>query len=554
MNQQPQLVMAQNGVRNESVRIFTGLEDDEVTPLVTSLSLNQQHFVGGNGSCEGESSIAVAGNIDGLIQDSPAHGMRPAKASVYQTALNIAKTCMGTGTLALPFAASQGGLVLNTVGIGLVAIWNHYSVDRLVKCLDLLPDENAERNAPSFKRHRRTASQMRRLFRGLRSKRVVIEGRGTEDEGDEEDRTTNSVVPPEGTATFGKVAWHALGPTGLQVVDFLMIFLLLGIIISYEDAIISFVGKTPFTTGSAAYDSVWTVLIIGPLSCVKEMRYLSKFSAMGIFAIFFAFAVIAGYGIIENGFVGFNQISWDDLWPSSIGAISNWFGCVVFGFGVVPITYNIQESMAEPQLMTRATEIALLGVFITYSAIGNGITILFSPSVPSFEGDVLEVLPNSWIPTAVRLSMTFVVIVTAPLLVVPCGELLEGKIGLAADCSFVLRAVIRLTICLFCTGVSVIVPGFVYVLSFVGSFCVALVSFIFPPLFHLLLLWQREEGQADTKLFASPQQLHDIGNGWSRSHTGGTTRHSIIYFDAALLCWGVIATAITSVFTFINLF
>eukprot|EP00986_Skeletonema_menzelii_P002588 scaffold706_cov124-Skeletonema_menzelii.AAC.3 len=55
------------------------------------------HSGGGEGkSCKTESD-------DG--QNNTSHG-----SSVIQTALNMTKLCMGTGTLALPFAAEKGGL------------------------------------------------------------------------------------------------------------------------------------------------------------------------------------------------------------------------------------------------------------------------------------------------------------------------------------------------------------------------------------------------------------------------------------------------------------
>lgn len=101
-----------------------------------------------------------------------------------QTVVNIAKTCMGTGTLALPYAARRGGVILHVLGLIAILAWNVYSVQRLLGCLELLP--------------------------------VHKQG------------------PPEGTATLGKVAWYALGRNGLYALDVVMVILLCGIIITYE--------------------------------------------------------------------------------------------------------------------------------------------------------------------------------------------------------------------------------------------------------------------------------------------------------------------------------
>ena len=42
-------------------------------------------------------------------------------ATVFQTSVNITKLCMGTGTLALPYASQVGGLVF--------MLWDCYSLD-----------------------------------------------------------------------------------------------------------------------------------------------------------------------------------------------------------------------------------------------------------------------------------------------------------------------------------------------------------------------------------------------------------------------------------------
>lgn len=396
---------------------------------------------------------------------------REGRATIQQSALNIAKTCMGTGTLALPYAASQGGLVFNIIGLSLISLWNLYSVDRLILCADLI-------------------------------KRM-----------DQEEVGRVKVCPPPGTSTLGKVAWHSFGPVGLYFLDVMMIILLFGVITAYEDAAISFLQKTPFSTGILYLDAIGTVFLIAPLSCLQNVGFLSKYSAMGLSAIIFSFLIIFMFGITQNGVVtGWISITWDDLWPQSIKECSHWFGIVVFSYGVVPVAYNIQESMAEPKEMKHATTIALGLVFVIYGIISNGVFIIYAPSSKieyeayypsstvikshSFEGDVLQHLPKGILPTIIRLAMTGVIIVTAPLLVIPCSELLEGRlfqnIFLKPEKRIShqkARIALRITICIICTCISVFIPDFVSVVSFIGCFCVALVSFVLPPLFHVVLLW-----------------------------------------------------------------
>lgn len=282
----------------------------------------------------------------------------------------------------------------------------------------------------------------------------------------------------------------------------------------------SFLQDTPFSTGILTLDAIGIAMLIGLLSIVPDMGYLAKASATGLTVLFVTFCVIACYG-------DYRGMVWT-LWPQGgMSGVSTWFGCVVFGFGMVPLTYNMQEAMMEPQRMMGASVMGFAAVAVTYAGVGLGLLLLY----PYIDGDVLQELPMTGIlPTAVRLAMVVVVMVTAPLLVVPCGELIEGKIfdNTSSDVPTSLRALVRLGICVICSFVSVWVPGFVDVLSFVGCFCVALVSFVIPPLLHFVLL--RSAEPTNTVLAKRARVL-----------------------DVVMLAWGISAVILTSVYTFRNM-
>jgi hypothetical protein len=208
----------------------------EQTPLLlTHLSVSQEN---------GEA--VDTGVLSGTEEESPLHLSKNASASVVESMMNLAKTCMGTGCLALPFAAKQGGILLHIFGLLLVALWNVFSAHRLSECWDLL----------TRKEHGRNGSSLIDL--------------------------STLPPPPRGTATLGKVAWYAFrGPSGLLVMDTLTVILLLGIIVSYIDAIRSFLEGTPFTTHSEVLDAVVVAVLIAPLSIVPDLGYLTKTSAAG---------------------------------------------------------------------------------------------------------------------------------------------------------------------------------------------------------------------------------------------------------------------------------
>lgn len=267
------------------------------------------------------------------------------------------------------------------------------------------------------------------------------------------------------------------------------------------------------TTGSKLLNALAIALIVGTLSLVPDMGYLAKASASGLFVLGLTFATIAFYAT-PPGVQG-PQIN---LWPQDgMAGASNWFGCVVFGFGVVPLTYNYYESMARPQHLTSAAGVALLGVAICYMLIGYVLLSLYYP----VQGDILQQLPTNGIaPLFVRLAMVVVVVLTSPLIVLPCSLIMEEKLLSAATKP--MQAMIRYSICVLCAIISVSIPGFVYVLSFVGCCSVALVGFIIPPLLHIALVIKHESVVPITGLV----------------------------LDFVMLTWGVTATIISSTNTF----
>ena len=198
---------------------------------------------------------------------------------------------------------------------------------------------------------------------------------------------------------------------------------------------------------------------------------------------------------------------------------------VLVGYGLVPFTFTIQEAMQKPQDMRKATQISHWAVCIAYILMGEGIAIIFRPTMASFQGDVLTQLPsNSIIIQFLRLAMSIVIFATIPLIAVPTGDLIYGKLpmSLKGDNADKGTAVIRIMTCLVCAYVSVAVPDFVSAISFTGCLCVASLSFVYPPLVHLVLRYKIRR-QEKNRIFCS---------------------------DVLVLLWGLVATVISTVLTF----
>lgn len=498
----------------------------------SNTSVDENSFLLATDSIKGDSNageFSCSENTKVNNDDCDNDGSSVGKASVFATMMNLSKTCMGTGVLTLPYAAKQGGIILFIVGLFLIGLWNIYSVQRLIHCLELLPNhsndnedgsqqtennidvehveeftdaattnnKNCNKTDPILQEQKQRIQQRQNLV----SKKMMSQ-------------------PPDGTSTFGKVAWHALGGNkGLHIFDAMMTIFFIGILVAYMNAIRSFLSDLPIHLWSKKEadhknDDFYVVLmaiVIGLLSIVPDLGYLSKISAMGLFVLFLTLSIITAYGIIDYPNTA-SSLSYNWLPENGLSGVSNWFGCVVFGYGVVPLTYNYLESMKHPSQMLNATSSALCGVAISYVTIGIGLYTLYN----NIESDVIHELPTQGIiPIITRLSMIVVILASAPLLLVPCAELLEGKLNSYFNDSVrnnenhhfsCGRVFLRLGICFICVAISILVPGFVGVLSFVGCCCVALISFVLPPIFHIRLLLLPSSRQCDNGLPASTQR------------------------------------------------
>lgn len=462
---------------------------DESLPLITE------------DSRPGKSKIRRVSSIQEELGPTAQKGT----ASVFNVGVNMAKTAAGTGILALPYACKQGGLVLFILGMFLISIWNVYCMKQLCESLEYLirladsPDDLIRSPTVNQKRSNR-------VLPWNKCDQFSIKFRDP---------------PPEGTSAFSKLGWYALGEFGLWSIDLMMLMLLLFINIAFEVAILTFIQDTPFTTGEKLLDGTILALVLVPFCIVDDMSGLSKLSRFGLIILGITMVVVAFYGIIGRDDIqwinetveGQSESSLDEsaspftLLPrNGMQGVSKWFGCVVFSFGVVPLTFNFRESMAEPEKLPQTAMISMSFVGVFYTIIGVCFLYLF----PNIENDLLAEIPSTGIvATTTRFAMIIVVMASTPLLIVPCAEIIEGKIlkreNGAGRRSRKWMIIIRTLLLLGTVSVAAELPNFVSVLAFVGCFAVSMVSFVLPPGLHWLLLGQgfdKSQGGMDYPLWS----------------------------------------------------
>ena len=125
-----------------------------------------------------------------------------------------------------------------------------------------------------------------------------------------------------------------------------------------------------------------------------------------------------------------------------------------------------------------------------------------------------------------------VILSTTPLIIVPCGDLVQRKLGLNNRESLLLgkiniAIIIRISVCMLCGFISVLVPNFVYVISFFGCLCVSMLVYIYPSLAHISCLLKLRSKRSITS-----SELQEL------------------YIDCILLPIGIISCFFTSCLTF----
>jgi amino acid permease len=512
----------------------------EVSPLI-SKSLPQNQTFNSYNENERCHELPETSRNESIGNDNRTTGN--ATASYGGTIINIMKTCLGTGCLALPYACQQGGIVLYVSGLIFIAIWNYIVMYLLIDCLKYIPTQS------------RTSLQQRKELQNYNENGDYCRNiGGTSDTGDAKIEVYDDRLhqPPSGISTMGLVAWYSFGTFGLQILDCIIVILFLGIITAYVAAVVTFLHDTPFTTNDRWYDAILTGFIMGSIAIVPDIGYLSRASGIGLVVLFTAFLVIAGYALVIPAVDESSPFSTNTnihtttaptlnenivrLWPISMSSISHYYGIAVFGYGAVPLTYNFQESMAEPSRIVSATANAMTLVAVSNIALGVGLYVLF----PNLTSDILHELPSTGLlPSITRLAMVGTIISTAPLLIVPCSELLEGRWISVVHSPVLRRAIVRYGLVSICIIVAVSLPDFVEVLALVGCFCVALVSFCVPPIIHLRLLC----------LAHLRQNKQDCGTVTVTRSASESFPSKYAILDAALLAWGVFATIVSTVCT-----
>jgi amino acid permease len=120
------------------------------------------------------------------------------------------------------------------------------------------------------------------------------------------------------------------------------------------------------------------VLIV--ISWVPRLKEVAFFSLMGDVALLVAMSVVIAYGASEFELQPLNHYQ---QFPMSFTNFADFYGPVVFLFGVHILVVPLQQQMAKPELFEKTLDVSLLIVVISNVAFALFAYLLFDGNISS---------------------------------------------------------------------------------------------------------------------------------------------------------------------------
>jgi proton-coupled amino acid transporter len=463
----------------------------------------------------------------GFVGTAPAGG-----SGSFSTVMNLIKPFVGVGVLALPKVWGEGGILLASLFLLVLAYIATWAIFRLVECADVLMLAEARRNA----RQRLAAEQAAENPVPATAVRAGAPTYASNDdnfsdavqvpffdpEGDfddalitEHDRASVSLP------TFTEIGKAAYGTFGGLIVDVSILVTQVGACIAY----IVFMSKN-FSDVIGLPSAVWVGILFLPLallSTIRRMDQLAPASTMGNVVYIFTIAVIMTQGFRLSCCLNKDEVHYADF--STLPLI---FGTASFALEGIALILPVKNRMKAPgdfRSLMIWSMIVVTTLYLGFSIFGY---LFFGNSVAS---PIINSLPDDALTDTVKISLSIAIFFTFVLQTFPAStffdELIDAKLGVnmaelkavrireraqeaaaagaplptAADNHdldnpevliphlagrrHALQNVARFLFVAFVCVVGIIFPDFKLIVSLFGSLSNAMLAYVFPALFWL---------------------------------------------------------------------
>ena len=376
-----------------------------------------------------EKKPLLSSDEDSLETPEETHKLKQTGSNTYGAIFNFAKASVGSGSFALPWGMKQAGIVLGAVAMVIIGSLSLYTMLLILE-----------------------------IKRGCQK---VTKNRNLD------------------FSTMGRVC---MGVPGRILVDISILLCNLGVCAGY----MLFIGgnlRIPLHCWLGYPTSIWlTYAIIVPvlvlLTLIPSFKILAYASMVGWVFLAVAMGTVYYYGIYD----GFQL----DVTYFNIEGFPLFYGVTAFLFCVHSMVVPVEMEMAKPTQMNVVLLVAgfvVVVVNLPFSIYGY---LLFGSDT---QGVIFDNLPNGTFNNIVRLMLSAELTLTFPLVFKPASQVFENYLDLYfKKFKFIQILILRPILVLVSFSLAIGIPYFQFMAALVGGFATTLLAFIWPPLFHFLLL------------------------------------------------------------------
>ncbi|KAG0488644.1 hypothetical protein HPP92_007455 [Vanilla planifolia] len=372
-----------------------------------------------------------------------------------QTLGNIVVSIVGTGVLGLPYAFRMAGWLAGSLGVFAAGVSTYLCMLLLVQCRNKLEEDS----------NVATGERMR-----IRS--------------------------------YGDLGAKAFGTTGRYATELLVLISQAGGSVAYLIFIGQNLSALFATTKLPLTPSIFIFLLILPIEvCLSFIHSLSSLAPVSAFAD--TCNVLAMAIVIKKDFQLFDQFSWRRSAFNGAWGLPFAGGVALFCFEGFSMTLALEASMADRKKFRWVLLMAFIAITMIYVCFGIFGFLAYGDDTK----DIITLnLPNDWSAISVKVGLCVALAFTFPIMMHPIYEIIEMKLSstgwfeklrLNARAERLGHQAARVLVLVAVAVVASCIPGFGAFISLVGSTVCALLSFVLPATFHLLLvgsevqLWQR---------------------------------------------------------------
>eukprot|EP01112_Ceratiomyxa_fruticulosa_P000684 TRINITY_DN1060_c0_g1_i9.p1 TRINITY_DN1060_c0_g1~~TRINITY_DN1060_c0_g1_i9.p1 ORF type:complete len:469 (-),score=74.70 TRINITY_DN1060_c0_g1_i9:68-1474(-) len=386
------------------------------------------------------------------------------KSKDLQAFVNIIKSFVGVGILALPYGIRMAGLWAAIPSLFIIAVVSNYTIKNLIKCKrEILLRRRVYDEIHRDTNHTYPNEDAHKLEHVSAPKAKLLTHGGVE---------TADII------SYGEIGTHIFGKMGLYLVNFAVITSQIGFCCAY----VVFMSQNLYSIYTDIDLRFW-VLIIYPiitiLSWIKNIKYLSPTSIFANLALLLGITVVFYFGFSRLELVPVSE------YPGiRISTFPMFFGIAVFGFEGINLAIPIESNMRKPQNYFRLLDIAMIIIFLLYSAFGVFGYLFFRDQTSDI---ITENLPKASVVTVVtKVALVAELLCTYPIQLFPVCNIVEDAI-FKPETTFVevKRVMVRTVLVSLTVVVAIFIPYFDLVTSLIGSFSNSMAAFIFPTIFMI---------------------------------------------------------------------